>query len=89
LFLGSAVHAIVTRTAVLHGDDSRLNLDGTDAVLLGIVLACVALFLHTHYFWGNSRRLLVFHEAGKTVALLGFCGFGLWLVLRILKDTFS
>ena len=43
--------AIIARTAVFRGRGyARLNLDGTDAVLFGVVLGCVALFLQRTLF---------------------------------------
>ncbi len=90
LILWPGLCAIITKTGYLPGRRrSRLDLHGTDAVLLGGALVCLALFMHTHYFWGNSRRLMQLHEAGKTVTLLGFCVCLVWLVIRLLKVTFG
>lgn len=84
LILWPALCAIITKTGFIPGRyRSRLDLHGTDAVLLGCALVWLALFLHTHYFWGNSRRLMQLHEAGKTVTLLGFCIFLVWLLTRL------
>lgn len=90
LILWPAFCAIITKVGFIPGRyDSRLDLRGTDAALLGCTLVCLALFLHTHYFWGNSRRLMQLHEAGKTVTLLGFCVFLVWLVIRLFSDAFG
>lgn len=90
LILWLASYAIIARTGFIPGRyRARLDLHGTDAVLLGCALVCLALFLHTHYFWGNSRKLMQLHEAGKAVTLLGFCIFLVWLVIRLFTDTFA
>ncbi len=90
LILWPALYAIITKTGFIPGCyGERLDLHGTDAVLLGCTLVCLALFLHTHYFWGNFRRLMQLHETGKTMTLLGLCVFLVWLVIRLLTDTFA
>ena len=89
LVLWPALHAIIMKTGFIPGQShSRLDLYGTDAVILGCALVCMALFFHTHYFWGNSKWLLPLHEVGKTVTLLGFCVTIVWLVVRLFKNTF-
>ncbi|MGI6100664.1 MAG: hypothetical protein ACOYD3_13065 [Kiritimatiellia bacterium] len=74
LILGYGLHTIINKAGVLPGyRGSRLGLHGTDAVLFGWALVCLALFLHTDHFWGNTQALFQLHEAGKAVTLLGFC----------------
>jgi len=90
LILWLACYTTITKRGFLLGQhNSRLDLHGTDAVLLGCTLTCLAFFLHTHYFWGNSQKLMPFHEAGKTLTPLGFCFFLVWLVIRIFADAFG
>lgn len=84
--LGLSADAILSRVAVMHGDSSTtLDIRGADAVLYGATLAFGALFLHVHYFWGNSPRLAGLHGAGKTVSLTGFCAALFWLLFRIFR----
>lgn len=90
LILWPALYVIITKTGFIPGRHrSRLDLHGTDTVLFGCVLVCLSLFLHTHYFWGTSRRLMQLHETGKTVTLLGFCVFLVWLLIRLFTGCFG
>jgi len=89
LLLWPAVRIFITKTGFIVGRGGRMDLRGTDAILLGSAIVCLALFLHTHCFWGNSRRLFPFYDLGKTVALLGFCISAVWLVFRLFKTAFG
>lgn len=90
LILWPAIKIIVTKTGFILGRYcARMDLQGIDAVLLGCALAWLALFLHTHYFWGNTKRLFQFYELGKTISLLGFCVTAVWLVVRLWKTAFG
>jgi len=90
LILWPACKVIFTQAGFIVGRAGmRMNLIGRDAVLLGSAMACLALFLHTHYFWGNSRRLFPLYDLGKTISLLGFCICAVWLVLRLFKTAFD
>jgi hypothetical protein len=88
--LSVATRVIITQEGFMPGQNgTRLDLQGTDAILLGCCLLFFAMFLHTHYFWGNSRILINLHEAGKTISLLGFCISIIWLLFRIFAYAFG
>lgn len=90
LVLWPAMHAILTKSSFIPGrHGTRLDLIGRDALLFGYALIFIACFSHTHYFWGNSKRLRPFHEIGKTVSLLGFCITFVWLLIRLYNQTFT
>ncbi|MCL1921634.1 MAG: hypothetical protein FWG50_11295 [Kiritimatiellaeota bacterium] len=58
--------------AVWYGRGSTVTLNGTDAVLFGVLWVCGGLFLHFHYFWGNTGCLAPYHHAGKALSALAF-----------------
>jgi len=90
LILWPAFNVILTQTGfLLRQAGMRMDLHGTDAVLLGSAMVFLALFCHTHYFWGNSRRLFPFYDLGKTISLLGFCFCAVWLIIRLFKSAFD
>ncbi len=45
------------------------KVQGATAVSLGIAIACLGLFMHFQWFWGNHRRLSRYFEIGKYAAL--------------------
>jgi hypothetical protein len=65
---------MITQQGTLIGRDSNLELTGSAAVALGVSAAGIAVFLHTHYCWGNSRFLAGLSELGKVIGLLLFIG---------------
>ena len=84
------IRTIVTRTGFIPGKgQSRLDLHGTDAVLLGCALACLAVFFHMHYFWGRSQRFIMIHYVGKTFSLFGLAVFLIWLLCRLFRISFG
>jgi hypothetical protein len=90
LLLWPAGKFLLTKTGTLMGRAGmRRNVSGTDAILLGAAIVCLTAFLHTHYFWANTRRLSPLHTWGKTVSLLGFCICALWLLFRLLQTAFG
>ena len=90
LILWPALKIIITKTGYILGrNGARMDVDGFDAILLGSAIACLALFLHTHYFWGNTKRLFQFYEFGKTISLIVFCVTFIWLVVRLWKTAFG
>lgn len=61
----------ILRHVVLFGRrGSSMPLSGWDAVVFGIAVLGVALFMHAHYFWSNSNRLAEYAELGKVIGLL-------------------
>ena len=68
------VSRIVAGEATFHSRTGTLHLTGTAAVMLGLVLISVGLFLHFHFFWAPHRVLWRFAELGKILSLLLFLG---------------
>ena len=85
------IYSIIVKTAHIPGKRGSpgLDLQGTDAVLLGCAILSLALFFHTHYFWGSQKRLVTYSEGGKILALLLFCVFLTTLLYRLLGTMFS
>jgi hypothetical protein len=85
------IHSIVIKTAHIPGKRGSpgLDLQGTDAVLLGCAILAFAFFFHTRYFWGNQKRLVPYSEGGKILALLFFCIFLMTLLYRLFGMMFS
>jgi hypothetical protein len=92
IFLGFGTLMIITQKATLYGrrlSVSKMILHGTDASLYGCATLSIALFLHTHYFWGNSPRLCQLSILGKALSLTSFAVCMLWLVYRLYNETFT
>lgn len=62
----------------------RLN-----AIAFGLVCVSLGSFLHTHYFWGNSKLLERFSNCGMCVSLLVFIGALGFLLVKILVFSFG
>ena len=65
-----------------HGSD--LKLSGIPAVFMGLAWLSAAFFMHFHYFWSSHKRLYVFADLGKTLALfclIGTLGYVAWSIL--------
>ena len=79
---GYGITRILFRHAVLHGRRGMsMTLNGWDAVMLGLAILAVALFLHSRYFWSNTDRLASYAGLGQFVALLlGIAGIGFVVV---------
>lgn len=78
---------ILAQQATLSGRGSSLNLLGRYAIVLGVCWLSGGLFLHFHYFWTTLKRLWVFAELGKILALLGFVGSLGYVVWSILSGV--
>lgn len=72
ILLAVAVKCWVTQRGSLLGKDGALQLDGTDAIVMGFVWSSASLFLFMHYFVGRSNVLYRARDIGKGIALLGF-----------------
>ena len=84
ILLTVGISMILVRKATLYGENhSQLDLHGTNALLYGWATISLALFLHTHYFFGNSRRLCQLSVLGKVLSLTSFAFCMLWLVYRL------
>lgn len=90
IFLWVGTHTVIIQEATLYGRGwSKMELRGTNAILDGCATLSIALFLHTHYFWGNSSRLCQLSIFGKVLSLTSFAVCMLWLVYRLYNETFT
>ena len=71
LVLALGLVCIIHRSVSIY-DDSWVPfvIDGADAVAIGVALLGLALLLHCHFFWSQTRRLGGLAEVGKAVALV-------------------
>ena len=60
---------IITEQGIFIGRNGITYLSGIEATCLGVALAGLAVFLHTHFFWGNSKLLIALSEFGKIIGL--------------------
>jgi len=62
-----------------------MELDGSEAIAMGITWMCLALFIHFHYFWPTLKRLYIFTDLGKTISAFGFVaslGYVFWSIMK-------
>ena len=55
-----------------------------DAVGAAVIIICLALFAHFHYFWSLNERLQPFSELAKSIALVPVVGtlfYGVYYVI--------
>jgi hypothetical protein len=79
---------LVTQQATLPRRGFRRSgsqLLGGDAVAYGIAVLGAAMFLHCHYFWGNSQKLGEYSIVGKMVGAATFIGGIGWLLIRLMN----
>lgn len=76
LLAGASFFVIVNRQGfVPRGLSWRLHsITGTNAVIEGVVFACLALWSHSHWFWSDHPRLHGYAELGKIISLVGLIG---------------
>jgi hypothetical protein len=83
-----ALSAIISQEARLprrsYSSSAGLLLGG-DAVAYGIALLGAAIFVHCHYFWGNSKRLVEYFILGKMIGAAAFIGGVGWLLIRLMN----
>ena len=73
--LYGAVYCWVTQKGFIPGqNDSRFDLEGFQAIVLGFLLFAIAGFIHVHCFWGNSRKLYDYMDFAKI--FFGFLAVG-------------
>jgi len=71
LVLAYALVCIIHRSVSFYYESwVPFTIAGTDAVAIGIALVGLALLLHCHFFWSQTRRLGGLAEVGKAVALV-------------------
>ena len=86
LFIAIIKDEISFRTGRWGG---TVTLYGNDVVLLGILFICVGLYIHFHYFWGNTKSLEEYDHAGKVLSLLACCIVIFWLLFRYVSVYFA
>jgi len=64
---------------------SGSTLLGGDAVAYGIAVLGAAIFLHCHYFWGNTKNLAEYSILGKMIGAAVFIGGIGWLLVRLMN----
>ena len=78
VMLGYGIRSCILQHSVLLGGGrfsgrrSVIELDGSEAVAMGITWICLGLFLHFHYFWPTLKRLHIFTDIGKIITACGF-----------------
>lgn len=87
--LGYGIRCCIIKKALFIGSSSRfrpgMQLDGSEAVAMGVAWMCLALFLHFHYFWPTLKRLYIFTDFGKIVAgfgLIASLGYVFWSIVK-------
>jgi hypothetical protein len=58
---------------------------GGDAIALGIAILGAAIFLHCHYFWGNTKNWAEYSILGKMIGAAVFVGGIGWLLVRLMN----
>jgi hypothetical protein len=75
----------ILQKAVFEGGRSgSLELSGMPAVFMGLSWLSAAFFIHFHYFWSAVKRLCVYADFAKTIALLcliGTFGYVVWSII--------
>lgn len=70
-----AASVLVNGHGALPGRRGRwVHLNGPDAVAYGIALLGVGVFLHSHYFWGNTYHGAQYAGVGKLLGLVLLIG---------------
>ena len=76
---------IVVRQQATFADNQmqHMQLEGLNAMALGIAAISAGLFLHCHYFWGNIYNQAWFAVLGKILSACGFIGGLGILIIRV------
>lgn len=89
VMLSYGTRSCILKQSVLFGGGRfgrrGIELDGSEAVAMGITWICLGLFLNFHYFWPTLKRLYVFTDLGKIVAAVGFIaslGYLFWSIMK-------
>lgn len=74
---------ILTRQGFLPGHYGGMHLVGPAAVAMGIACLFIAIFTHSHYFWGSCHPDSGIVAIGKTAGALGFLASFGYLIIRV------
>lgn len=86
VFLAHAVRVLLQGETTL-GRRFGIVVHGVDVWIYGAAVLGLALYLHTHYFWGNSERLGTYSAPAKMVSLLLFLVSVLFLAFRVYRPV--
>ena len=75
---------ILQKAVFFGGRDGNLELFGMSAVFMGLTWLSAAFFIHFHYFWSAVKRLCIYANFTKAIALLcliGTFGYVVWSII--------
>ncbi|UDQ97186.1 hypothetical protein AAEX28_09075 [Lentisphaerota bacterium WC36G] len=79
------IYLFVYPQITLYGRGNRLILRDTNAVLCGVMILLVGIFMHLHTVWDTEVKLLsYFFNALKLVTILGVFTMMVMLFIRVL-----
>jgi hypothetical protein len=73
-FCGEGQFSILAERRYLVSNGGWQGLNGSDAILMGVVSGSLGVFRHCHYFWGNIFSHSNLAELGKIISLAAFVG---------------
>jgi len=80
-----AARCFILQKAVVIGQGGHnMEISGIPAVFMGLAWLSAAFFIHFHYFWSAVKRLCVYADFAKTIALLcliGTFGYVVWTII--------
>ena len=79
-----SVRCLMMRTGTIIGRGGALRVSGVDAIVYGIAILGLAVFLNAHFFFSTSRKLYVVSELGRPLGLMLLAGGALYLVFRVI-----
>jgi len=87
--LGYGIRCCILKKALFIGTSRfgrhGMELDGSEAIAMGITWICLGFFIHFHYFWPTLKRLYIFTDLGKIVTAFGFIaslGYVFWSIIK-------
>ncbi|MDA3799421.1 MAG: hypothetical protein PF692_10105 [Kiritimatiellae bacterium] len=70
-----------------HGGEGY-ELEGLQAIVLGVIFLAAAAGIHFKYFWGNSQRLYKYEYLGEVVTgIIAVAGI-IYLIIFMFHETF-
>lgn len=63
---------------------ARLHLQGTEAMVYGVLLLGAAFALHCHFLWSNTEKLNPYSDVGKVAGCLVFIVGAAYLIYHVL-----
>jgi hypothetical protein len=90
-----AIKTIVTRFGILFlprrgaGESWKIELEGTDAVILGVFYASLALYMFSYFFFRHERRWLATQGLSEFVGMLGIGVSLIWLTISLWREMWG